>query len=110
MIEENKEEDNKDKIDYDPTRIELGKEEIKDIPKNLFHFFLKTISIKDEVNRAATINNIKDGIEFYGSNVWILICSIIVASIGLNLDEPAVIIGAMLISPLMGPIRGLGLA
>jgi uncharacterized hydrophobic protein (TIGR00271 family) len=110
MIEENKEDENQDKVDYDPTRIELGKEEIKDIPKNLFHFFLKTISIKDEVNRAVTITNIKDGIEFYGSNVWILICSIIVASIGLNLEEPAVIIGAMLISPLMGPIRGLGLA
>jgi len=110
MTEENKEEENQDKIDYDPTRIELGKNEIKGIPKNLFHFFLKTISIKNEVNRKATIANIKDGIEFYGSNVWILICSIIVASIGLNLDEPAVIIGAMLISPLMGPIRGLGLS
>ena len=40
MIEENKEEENKDKIDYDPTRIELGKDEIKGIPKKLFHFFL----------------------------------------------------------------------
>jgi len=110
MVEENEEDKNQEKVEYDPTRIDLGKEDIKDIPKNLFHFFLKTISIKDEVNRTATITNIKDGIEFYGSNVWILICSIIVASIGLNLEEPAIIIGAMLISPLMGPIRGLGLA
>lgn len=110
MMEENKHDNKQDKVDFDPTRIELGKEEIRGIPKQLLQFFLKTISIKDEVNRAETITNIKDGIEFYGSNVWILICSIIVASIGLNLEEPAVIIGAMLISPLMGPIRGLGLA
>ena len=74
MVDENKENKSQQKVDYDPTRIELGKEEIKDIPKNLFHFFLKTISIKDEVDRIATISNIKDGIEFYGSNVWILIC------------------------------------
>lgn len=47
MIEENKEDENQDKVDYDPTRIDLGKEEIKDIPKNLFHFFLKTISISE---------------------------------------------------------------
>lgn len=110
MLEENKEDESRSKVDYDPTRIEIGKDEIIGIPKKLVHFFLKTISIKNEVNRTVTIANIKDGIEFYGSNVWILICSIIVASIGLNLEEPAVIIGAMLISPLMGPIRGLGLA
>ena len=110
MLEENKEDESRSKVDYDPTRIEIGKDEIIGMPKKLVHFFLKTISIKNEVNRTATIANIKDGIEFYGSNVWILICSIIVASIGLNLEEPAVIIGAMLISPLMGPIRGLGLA
>jgi len=110
MLEENEEDKNQEKVDYDPTKIDLAKEDIKHIPKNLFQFFLKTISIKEEVDRAETITNIKDGIEFYGSNVWILICSIIVASIGLNLEEPAIIIGAMLISPLMGPIRGLGLA
>lgn len=73
-------------------------------------FFESLISIKDEVNVEMTARNIKRGIEFSGSSVWILVCSIIVASIGLNANSVAVIIGAMLISPLMGPIRGFGLA
>lgn len=73
-------------------------------------FFESLISIKDEVNVEITARNIKRGIEFSGSSVWILVCSIIVASIGLNANSVAVIIGAMLISPLMGPIRGFGLA
>lgn len=56
-----------------------------------------------------TIEEIKKGIEFRGTNLWILICAIFIASIGLNLNSTAVIIGAMLISPLMGPIIGIGL-
>lgn len=73
-------------------------------------FLGSLISIKDEVNVEITARNIKRGIDFSGSSVWILVCSIIVASIGLNANSVAVIIGAMLISPLMGPIRGFGLA
>ena len=38
----------------------------------------------------------------------ILMCAIFIASIGLNMNSTAVIIGAMLISPLMTPIVGLG--
>jgi len=53
---------------------------------------------------------IRKGVEFRGFNVWVLVCAIIVASIGLNVNSTAVIIGAMLISPLMGPIMGIGLA
>jgi uncharacterized hydrophobic protein (TIGR00271 family) len=53
--------------------------------------------------------NIESGVVFRGTNLWILIFAIIVASLGLNLNSPAVIIGAMLISPLMGPIMGIGL-
>jgi len=45
-----------------------------------------------------------------GANAWMLMCSIVIASVGLNTDSPAVIIGAMLISPLMSPILGIGLA
>ena len=56
-----------------------------------------------------TIKIIRSEIEFTGSSIWILICSILVASIGLNNNSIPVIIGAMLISPLMGPIRGIGL-
>ena len=73
-------------------------------------FLHSIVSVKEEVNVEITTRNIKRGIDFSGSSVWILACSIIVASIGLNANSVAVIIGAMLISPLMGPIRGFGLA
>ena len=56
-----------------------------------------------------TVEDIRSEIEFSSINIWILICSILVASIGLINNSPAVIIGAMLISPLMGPIRGIGM-
>jgi len=48
------------------------------------------------------------GVSFRGTNLWILFFAIIVASVGLNMNSTAVIIGAMLISPLMGPINGMG--
>lgn len=51
---------------------------------------------------------IEKGIIFKGTNLWILICAIVIASVGLNMNSTAVIIGAMLISPLMGPINGMG--
>lgn len=54
--------------------------------------------------------SIREGIHFRGSRVWILACSIIIASVGLNINSIPVIIGAMLISPLMGPIVGMGLS
>ena len=63
-----------------------------------------------EDDRARTLENVKKNIEFKGANLWILACAIIVASVGLNVNSTAVIIGAMLISPLMGPILGAGFA
>ncbi len=63
----------------------------------------------DMNGEAETIAQIKSGIEFRGSNLWVLIFAILVASLGLNINSTAVIIGAMLISPLMGPILGMGL-
>ncbi|NVJ85840.1 MAG: TIGR00341 family protein [Algoriphagus sp.] len=57
-----------------------------------------------------TIEYIRKNVEFRGANLWILIFAIFVASIGLNVNSTAVIIGAMLISPLMGPIMGIGMA
>ncbi len=51
---------------------------------------------------------IEKGIVFKGTNLWVLICAILIASVGLNMNSTAVIIGAMLISPLMGPINGVG--
>lgn len=53
--------------------------------------------------------NINKGVEFKGTNLWILVFAIFIASLGLNVNSTAVIIGAMLVSPLMGPIMGLGL-
>ncbi|MFO7823478.1 MAG: TIGR00341 family protein [Cyclobacterium sp.] len=61
---------------------------------------------EDEIE---TIVYIKKNIEFRGANLWILIFAILVASVGLNVNSTAVIIGAMLISPLMGPIMGIGM-
>lgn len=55
------------------------------------------------------VESIRNNVEFRGTNLWILIFAIFIASIGLNVNSAAVIIGAMLISPLMGPIMGLGL-
>ncbi len=52
--------------------------------------------------------NIEKGISFKGTNLWILVFAIFIASLGLNVNSTAVIIGAMLVSPLMGPIMGLG--
>ena len=73
--------------------------------------FLKDrFSIIDLANPNATVEGIKKDIEFRGFSLWILIFSIFIASIGLNVDSTAVVIGAMLISPLMGPIMGLGLS
>jgi uncharacterized membrane protein len=55
------------------------------------------------------ITGIYSGVVFKGTNLWVLIFAIFVASLGLNINSTAVIIGAMLISPLMGPIMGIGL-
>ncbi len=52
--------------------------------------------------------SIEKAIVFRGTNVWILLFAIVIASVGLNMNSTAVIIGAMLISPLMGPINGIG--
>lgn len=56
------------------------------------------------------ISTIEKGVEFRGTNLWVLVFAIFIASLGLNLNSTAVIIGAMLISPLMGPIMGIGLS
>ena len=63
-----------------------------------------------EDDKAKTLESVKKNIDFKGANLWILACAIMVASVGLNVNSTAVIIGAMLISPLMGPIVGAGFA
>ncbi len=66
--------------------------------------------LPDKVNEQATVAAIKSSVSFRGANLWVLIFAILIASLGLNVNSTAVIIGAMLISPLMGPIIGMGLA
>ena len=67
-------------------------------------------SMAGELDTAAAAERIRGGVNVRGSNVWILVCAIIIASVGLNVNSIPVIIGAMLISPLMGPIFGMGLS
>lgn len=64
---------------------------------------------KDKHENKEIIDTITSGAQFKGTSLWILICAIFIASLGLNMNSTAVIIGAMLISPLMGPIMGIGL-
>lgn len=73
-------------------------------------FIKNTFDIFQDTDHAATIEDIKAGVNMRGQNAWILIFSILVASAGLNTSSTAVVIGAMLISPLMGPILGMGLS
>ena len=70
---------------------------------------LDRLRIVDLADPEQTMAGIERDTEFRGFNVWILVFSIVIASIGLNVNSTAVIIGAMLISPLMGPIMGVGL-
>ena len=71
--------------------------------------FLKSVlSFHNDVDKNSTINAIKADISMKGTTAYILICSILIASVGLNANSTPVVIGAMLISPLLGPILGLG--
>jgi len=106
--EEEKDQLNKDKI------VEEKKEAVRKDVQGLFSsiktFLSELLDFRDDTDRDATIAAIKTDIPFKGATAWILICSIFVASVGLNADSTAVVIGAMLISPLMGPILGVGMS
>lgn len=82
----------------------------KNDDKGFLGYLRSLMNISDDTDSATTIDNIKQGAEFRGINVWLLIFAILLASVGLNVNSTAVIIGAMLVSPLMGPIMGLGLS
>ncbi|MGX8712977.1 MAG: DUF389 domain-containing protein [bacterium] len=72
----------------------------------VMHFSL----LHDKEDEQAVIEQVRGGVVFRGTNLWILMFAILIASLGLNVNSTAVIIGAMLISPLMGPIIGMGLS
>ena len=73
-------------------------------------FLLELFDFREDTDHEATIEAIKADISFKGATAWILIFAVFVASIGLNANSTAVVIGAMLISPLMGPILGIGMS
>ena len=77
--------------------------------KNIKEQLGSIASLSEHIDTAAAEKNIRSSIYFRGPNVWILFFSIIVASVGLNVNSIPVIIGAMLISPLLGPVFGIGL-
>ena len=80
----------------------------KFIIKKFFNEYLDLNRSKED--EQVTVESIRNGVEFKGTNLWVLIFATFIASLGLNVNSTAVIIGAMLISPLMGPIMGVGLA
>jgi len=88
-------------------KIKQGSTDLWSGIKDFVHDWL---NLKDDLDREGTITNIQNNKRMRGANAWLLVCSIMVASLGLNLNSPAVIIGAMLISPLMSPILGIGLS
>lgn len=88
-------------------------EQEKPIPEtklNIKEYLTHLFDIKTGTSKAGTVQDIKDGISIKGHTAWILIFSILIASIGLNVSSTAVVIGAMLIAPLMGPLLGVGLS
>lgn len=76
---------------------------------NRVNKFLSSFQLRGEVEDFKTVyESIEQSIDFKGTNLWVLIFAILIASVGLNMNSTPVIIGAMLISPLMGPINGMG--
>jgi len=89
---------------------ETVKREAIGLWRSSVQFLSNLLDFRHDTDKDATIASINSDIPFKGATAWILICSVFVASIGLNANSPAVVIGAMLISPLMGPILGIGLS
>lgn len=94
--------------------LEKGSEEVKKDFKGLLgsvrKFLSDLLEIRSNTDPVATKDSIIADIPFKGHTSWILISSIFIASVGLNANSTAVVIGAMLISPLMGPILGMGMS
>ena len=86
------------------------KADFKGLFKGVYFFLKELLDIKADTDAENTKASIRADIAFKGHTSWILICSIFIASIGLNANSTAVVIGAMLISPLMGPILGIGMS
>lgn len=112
-MEENKfnfsDEDAKKEVIAEESK-EAVKKDAKGLVQNTRKFLMELLDFREDTDRDETIESIKKDIPFKGATAWVLVCSIFVASVGLNANSTAVVIGAMLISPLMGPILGIGLS
>ncbi len=86
------------------------KKDFKGLLESTKEFLVELLDIRKNTDQEATKEAIIADIPFKGHTSWILICSIFIASVGLNANSTAVVIGAMLISPLMGPILGIGMS
>ena len=109
-----KEQEEKEKIQNEIQDEKIGeqkeevKKEFKSFSQSTKSFLSEVLNIKAGTDKEATAESIKKGISMKGHTAWILVFSILIASIGLNMSSAAIVIGAMLISPLMGPILGIG--
>jgi len=105
------EENKKDQVEEDK-KFQEQKEDVQKEFKGFFQslkeYIPQLLSIRRDTDKEATAKTIREGVSIKGQTAWILVFSILIASIGLNVSSTAVVIGAMLISPLMGPILGIG--
>ncbi|APS37720.1 uncharacterized hydrophobic domain-containing protein [Salegentibacter agarivorans] len=108
-MENNQKPENNQNLASQENSEDLGKS-AKGIWQNIKALVKELLEIRHDTDRESTVEAVKKDISFKGHNAWILIFSIFVASVGLNVSSTAVVIGAMLISPLMGPIVGVGMS
>ncbi len=101
------EENKKEEIDKSKEAV---KQDAKGLVQSFKAFLTGLLDFRHDTDQEATINAIKQDVPFKGATAWILIFAVFIASIGLNVSSTAVVIGAMLISPLMGPILGIGMS
>jgi uncharacterized hydrophobic protein (TIGR00271 family) len=106
MDQNNKEQKERDQMLKE--QQEGVQKEFKGFFQSLKEYLPELLSIRKDTDKERTAERIREGISIKGQTAWILVFSILIASIGLNVSSAAVVIGAMLISPLMGPILGIG--
>jgi uncharacterized hydrophobic protein (TIGR00271 family) len=110
-MEEKNTSDNKNKpLSLEPKEAIISNSGITSTLSRGIQELKELFSLHLDTDEAGTIESIRKSIEFRGGNLWGLIFAAFIASIGLNMNSGAVVIGAMLISPLMGPIVGIGYA
>lgn len=110
MEEKNTSNNNNKPLNSGPKETTLHRSRMPRLISRAIHELKELFSLHLDTDEAGTIESVRKSIEFKGGNLWGLIFAAFIASIGLNMNSGAVVIGAMLISPLMGPIVGIGYA